>query len=68
MGIKFDKGPLAVEQTNHASKILNVYIVCDLDACSKNPNKNFKFRNCLFGTTSVVRNSDQESMSIVAME
>ena len=30
-GIKFDKDPLAVEQNNYLTKIVNVYIVCDLD-------------------------------------
>ena len=32
MGIKFDIGPLAVERNNYLSKIVNVYIVYDLDA------------------------------------
>ena len=32
MGIKFDKNPLAVEQKNHLTKIVNLYIVYDLDA------------------------------------
>ena len=31
-GIKFDKDPLTVEQNNYLTKILNVYIVYDLDA------------------------------------
>ena len=31
MGIKFDEDLLAVEQNNHLSKIVNVYIVYDLD-------------------------------------
>ena len=31
MGIKFDKDPLAVEQNNYLSKIVNVYIVSDLN-------------------------------------
>ena len=62
MGIKFDKDPLAVEQNNWMSKIvnvyINVYIVYDLDAWPRNPTNNFKFRNCLFGSTSVAKNSD----------
>ena len=29
--IKFDKDPLAVEQNNYASKIVNVYIAYDLE-------------------------------------
>ena len=32
MGIKFDKNPLAVEQKNHLTKIVNLYIVYNLDA------------------------------------
>ena len=32
MGIKFDKNPLAVEQKNHLTKILNLYFVYNLDA------------------------------------
>ena len=32
MGIKFDKGPLAIEQNNYLTKIVKVYIVYDLDA------------------------------------
>ena len=62
MGIKFDKDPLAVEQNNCMSKIvnvyINVYIVYDLDAWPRNPTNNFKFRNCLFDSTSVAKNSD----------
>ena len=32
VGIKFDKDPLAVEQSNYLTKVANVYIVYDLDA------------------------------------
>ena len=42
-GIKFDKDPLAVEQNNYLTKIVNVYIVYDLDAWPRNPTDNFKF-------------------------
>ena len=48
MGIKFDKDSLAVEQNNYLTKIVNVYIVYDLDPWPRNPTKNFKFKNCLF--------------------
>ena len=44
MGINFDKDPLAVEQNNYASKIINVYIVCDLDVWPRNPTNIFKFK------------------------
>ena len=52
MGIKFDRDPFAVGQNNYLTKIVNVYPVYDLDAWSRNPTNNFKFKNCLFGTTS----------------
>ena len=60
MGIKFDKDPLALEQNNYLTKILNVYILYDLDTWPINPTNNFKFKNCLSGTTNIVRNSDKE--------
>ena len=55
MGMKFDRDALAVEQNNYASKIVDVYIVYDLDAWPRKPVNNFKFQNCLFGATSVVK-------------
>ena len=37
------------------------YIFYDLDAWPpRNPTNNFKFKSCLFGATSVVKNSDRE--------
>ena len=60
MGIKFDKYPLAVEQSNYFTKIVNVCIVYDLDVWPRNPTNNFKFKNCLFGATGIVQNSDKE--------
>ena len=43
IGIKFDKDPLAVEQNNYLRKIVNVYIIYDLDALSRNSTI-FKFK------------------------
>ena len=63
---KFDKYYLAVEQNNYLSKIVNVYIVYDLDAWPRNPTNNFKFTNCLFGVTSKVKIVIKKSMCIVA--
>ena len=60
MRIKIDKKPLAVEQNNSASKIVNAYIVSDLDAWPINPTNSFKFKSFLFGAASVVKNSDTE--------
>ena len=44
MGIKFDKDPLAVEQKNYFTKIVNVYIVYDLNLGKINPTNNFKLK------------------------
>ena len=52
--MKFDKDPLAIDQNNYLGNILNVYIVYDLDAWLKNPTNNFKFKNWLFGATSIL--------------
>ena len=60
IGVKFDKVPLAIEQNNYLNKIVNVYIVYDLDAWPRNPINNFKFKNFLFGATNIVKNSDKE--------
>ena len=61
IGIKFDKDSLAVEQKNYLTKIVNVYIIYDLQSWPRNPADNFKFKNCLFGATNVVINSDKEN-------
>ena len=60
MGIKFDKDPLVVEQNNCLTKIVNLYIVYDLDAWPKVPLRNFTLKICLFGATNIVKNSDKE--------
>ena len=58
--IKFDKDPLAVEQNNCLRKIVNVYIIYDLDAWPRNPTNNFKFKKYVFRATNIVKNSDKE--------
>ena len=60
LGIKFDKGSLALEQNNDLSKIVNAYIVYDIDTWPRNLTKNIKFKNCLFGATSILKNNDKE--------
>ena len=42
------------------TKIVSVKIVYDLDAWARDLTKNFKFKNCSFGATSLVKNSDIE--------
>ena len=60
MVIKTDKFSLAVAQNNYAIKLVNVYVVYDLDAWLRNPTNNFKLKNCLFGTMNIAKNSDKE--------
>ena len=61
MRTKFDKDSLAVEQSNQLDKILNGYIVYDIDGWKRNPTNNFKFKIPLFGANSIVKhNSDKE--------
>ena len=60
IGIKLDKDPLAVEQNNYLTKIVNLYIVYDLDTWPRNPANNFRLKNGLFGATNMVENSDKE--------
>ena len=60
MGKKIDKDPLAIEQNNCLTKIVNVYIVYDLDAWPKCPLRNFALKSCYFGATNIVKNSDKE--------
>ena len=60
MGIEFDKDHLAAGQNNYLTKIVNVYIVYDLDAWPKIPLRNAALKNCLFGATNIVKNSDKE--------
>ena len=39
--------------------MFNVYTVYDLDAWPRNPTNNFKFKNCLFGATHIVKTGDK---------
>ena len=50
-GIKFDKDPLAVDKKYYLTKIVNVYIIYDLDVWPE---------NCLFGATCIIKYSDKE--------
>ena len=64
IGIKFDKEPLAVEQNNYLTKIVNVYIVYDLDAWPKVMLRNFTLKKCFFGAYNTVKDIDKEKFFI----
>ena len=53
--IHSDNGILAVEQKNYATKIVNTYIVYDLDAWLRIPLNNFKLKIFLFRVANIVK-------------
>ena len=59
IGIKFNRNPLVVKQMKCATKIINVYIVFELNLCPKSLLEKFTLKNCLFGATNIVENSDR---------
>ena len=59
IGIKFDE-PLAVEQNNRATNIVNTYISYESNAWPKVLLENLKLKNCLFGVTNIIKNNDKE--------
>ena len=62
MGMQFSNlsnTPLVVEQSNYATKIVNAYVVYDLDNWPNIPLRNFTFKNCLFGVTNIANNTDK---------
>ena len=60
IGIQFNNTPLVIEKNNYATKIVNVYIIYDLDNWLKNPLRNFTLKNCLFGSTNIVKYNGKE--------
>ena len=60
IGIQFNSTFLVKQQNNYATKIVNVYIVYDLDNWPKNPLRNFTLKNCLLGLTNIVKDNAKE--------
>ena len=60
MGVQFDQDPLAVAQNNYITKIVNAYIVYDLDGSPRNLINNFRSKNNLFGSINIVKSSDKK--------
>ena len=58
--LKLNKDPLAVEKNNYATKIVNAYIVYDLDASPRNYLNNFRSKNCFYYASDIVRKFDKE--------
>ena len=66
IGMQFNNTSLVIEQNNYTSKIINVFIVYDLDNCPNNLLRNFTLKSCLFGATNVVKTNDKEKYIVVA--
>ena len=61
--IKTDNDVLAIIQNNYVTKIVNKYIVFELDVWRRIPLNNFKLKNCLFGATNTLTNKNGEVYS-----
>ena len=57
--IQFNSTFLVIEKNNYAAKIVNPYIVYDLDNWPKGLLRNFILQSCLFGVTNIVKNRDK---------
>ena len=56
----FNNIPLVLKQNTYAIKIVNAYIVYDLDSWSKiSLKKHSTLKNCFFGATNMAKNSDK---------
>ena len=64
--MQFNNTSLVIEQNNYTSKIINVFIVYDLDNCPNNLLRNFTLKSCLFGATNVVKTNDKGKYIVVA--
>ena len=49
-----NKRPWQLEQNNYAAKVVNAYIVFDLDKWANNPLRNFISKNCLLGSNNIL--------------
>ena len=53
--IQFNSTPLVIVENNFTTKILNAYIVYELDSRPNIFLNNFKIESCLFGATNIVK-------------
>ena len=60
--MKFNRDPLVVEQNNYTIKIVNAYIVFELDTWPNNSLRNFILKNCLLEATKIVKNSENTKL------
>ena len=58
--IQFNSTPLVIEQNKYTWRIVNVYIVYDLNNWSKILLKTFTLKNYLFEATNIVKNNNKE--------
>ena len=59
IGIKLIYGSFSCRTKKYAAKIINAYIVYELDTWPKNPLENFTLKNFQFGATSILKSSNK---------
>ena len=59
MNIQFNNTSLVLDQNKIPTKILNAYIVYDLDNCPNIPFRNFILNNFLFDATNIAKSNDK---------
>ena len=57
--MQFNNDPLVSDKNNYSIKIVNAYIVYNLDYWTRKLLNNFVLRNCLFVGTNIINNSDK---------
>ena len=60
IGIQFNNTSSFLEQKNYVTKIVNAYIIYDLDNWPNKFLRNFTLKDWLFGTTGIVTNGDKK--------
>ena len=68
IAIQFSNTLLVVEQNSYTTKIVNAYIVYDLDNWTKIPLRNSRLKSCLFYATATVKIAIKKSWCIAVME
>ena len=66
--LQFNKCVLFVEENNHATKIVTIQIVYDLDDWINITLNNFELKMWLFGATNIAKNNENSVLYVVAIE
>ena len=59
-GLPFNNTSSVADQHNYTKKVVNVYIIYNLDHWPRIPLRSFTLKHYLFGVTNIVKNNDKE--------